>query len=310
MSIARYAVVTAAKNEAAFIERTFQMVLRQTVMPQKWGIVSDGLTDRTNEIVNRYADQFKFIELISRERGEHQFGSKVKVVNAVVEHLGGSEYEYLGVLDADIQLLTDYYEVLLGHFRVVSEIGILGGTRKDLHGEVFVPIRFNELSIGGTYQCFRRSCCEDIGGYLCLEFGGTDMMAGVAARQRGWKVRALAELEALHLIPAGLAEGNCLRRGISRGKTNCMMGYHHVFEILKLLRVRSGNNVLHNVGEVFGFVSQWFSREEYGVPHEVVAFLRQELFGRLRHFMTRFRDPASGRIETTSQMNASAGASP
>ena len=310
MSIARYAIVTAAKNEAAFIEKTLQTVLRQTVMPQKWVIVSDGSTDCTDEIVTRYADQFEFIRLLRRESNDRQFGSKIKAVQAGVEALGDIGYEFLGILDADIELPPDYYETLLGHFESDPEVGLLGGTRKDLLGDVFVPIRFNELSIGGAYQLFRRSCYEDIGGFLTLKFGGADMMAGVAARQRGWKVRALAELEALHLKPTGSAEGSYLLRCISRGKRNCMMGYHPVFEILKLLRVRSGNDVLHNVGEVFGFVSQWFSREEYQVPSEVVAFLRQEQLGRIRHLMTRFRDPACGRNERTSQINESAGASP
>jgi len=310
MSIARYAIVTAAKNEAAFIEKTLQTVIQQTVLPQKWIIVSDGSTDGTDDIVSQYADQFKFIELLRRESGKHQFGSKMKAVNAAVEHLGGSGYEYLGILDADIQLPADYYEVLLGHFCGDSELGILGGTRKDLHGEIFVPIRFNELSIGGAYQFFRRSCYEDIGGYLCLEFGGADMMAGVAARQRGWKVKALANLVALHLKPTTVAKGNVLQRGFYRGRRNCMMGYHPVFEILKLFRVKSVNDVVSNVGEIFGFLIQSLLRADSDVPAEVVAFLRHEQLERLRHLMTHFRDPASGWKETTSQMNESAEASP
>ena len=43
--------------------------------------------------------------------------------------------------------------------------------------------RFNELNIGGAYQLFRRACYEDIGGYLPLEAGGVDTVAGVMARQ-------------------------------------------------------------------------------------------------------------------------------
>ncbi len=40
-----YVVVTPARNEAAFIEKTIQTMVRQTVLPEKWVIVNDGSTD-------------------------------------------------------------------------------------------------------------------------------------------------------------------------------------------------------------------------------------------------------------------------
>lgn len=46
-----YVLVTPARNEEAFIEQVIQSVLAQSVLPLKWAIVSDGSTDRTDEIV-------------------------------------------------------------------------------------------------------------------------------------------------------------------------------------------------------------------------------------------------------------------
>ena len=48
----QYVLVTPARNEEDFIELTIQSVVRQTVRPVKWAIVSDGSTDRTDEIVS------------------------------------------------------------------------------------------------------------------------------------------------------------------------------------------------------------------------------------------------------------------
>src|SRR2546426_1031255 len=46
-----YVLITPARNEEAHIERTIKSVVSQTLRPLKWVIVSDGSTDRTDEIV-------------------------------------------------------------------------------------------------------------------------------------------------------------------------------------------------------------------------------------------------------------------
>ena len=46
-----YVLITPARNEEIYIEKTIQSVISQTVLPQKWVIVSDSSTDNTDEIV-------------------------------------------------------------------------------------------------------------------------------------------------------------------------------------------------------------------------------------------------------------------
>ncbi|HEV7924733.1 MAG TPA: glycosyltransferase, partial [Verrucomicrobiae bacterium] len=71
-------LLTAAHNEAAFIERTIRSVLAQTALPARWIVVSDGSIDQTDNIVKKYAAQCDWIQLLSRpERHEHQFAAKV-----------------------------------------------------------------------------------------------------------------------------------------------------------------------------------------------------------------------------------------
>ena len=47
-------LVTPARNEEEFIEGTIRSVIAQTHRPIAWVIVSDGSTDRTDEIVRRW----------------------------------------------------------------------------------------------------------------------------------------------------------------------------------------------------------------------------------------------------------------
>ena len=61
-----YVLITPARNEAAFIEKTLESVVAQTVLPKRWIIVSDGSTDGTDEIVRKYQPGREWLELTPR----------------------------------------------------------------------------------------------------------------------------------------------------------------------------------------------------------------------------------------------------
>ncbi len=59
-----YVLITPARNEEAFIEKTIQSMIQQTVLPAKWVIVDDGSLDKTLIIVGRYLPRYPWIELV------------------------------------------------------------------------------------------------------------------------------------------------------------------------------------------------------------------------------------------------------
>ena len=59
----KYVLITPAHNEEAFIEKTLESMVAQTLLPERWVIVDDGSTDRTAQIVEGYASRFPWIEL-------------------------------------------------------------------------------------------------------------------------------------------------------------------------------------------------------------------------------------------------------
>ena len=59
-----YVLITPARNEEVFIRQTIESVITQTVLPVKWIIVSDGSTDRTDDIVKEYTTKYQWIELV------------------------------------------------------------------------------------------------------------------------------------------------------------------------------------------------------------------------------------------------------
>ena len=54
----KYVLITPARNEEAFIERTLQSVTAQTVLPERWVMIDDGSTDRTGDIIESYTGRY------------------------------------------------------------------------------------------------------------------------------------------------------------------------------------------------------------------------------------------------------------
>src|SRR5206468_717998 len=90
-------------NEANFIELTIKSVVAQSARPIKWVIVSDGSTDGTDDIVEKYAANHSWMELVRLpERRERHFAGKVQAFNAGYARVRGLPYEIIGNLDADV----------------------------------------------------------------------------------------------------------------------------------------------------------------------------------------------------------------
>jgi biofilm PGA synthesis N-glycosyltransferase PgaC len=120
-----YVLITPAKNEEAYIEKTIEAVLSQTVLPQKWVIVSDGSVDFTDEIVARYEQRHSFICLVrAGKQGQKDFGSKVKAFQAGYSQVRDAHYDFLGNLDADVTFGADYYEQILERFHANPGLGL------------------------------------------------------------------------------------------------------------------------------------------------------------------------------------------
>jgi glycosyltransferase involved in cell wall biosynthesis len=91
-----YVLITPARNEEGYIERTIQSVISQTILPLKWIIVSDGSTDRTDAIVEHYLSDHPFIKLYRRDGDAvRNFGSQVRAFRAGYEQLYGIDYDYI-----------------------------------------------------------------------------------------------------------------------------------------------------------------------------------------------------------------------
>jgi glycosyltransferase involved in cell wall biosynthesis len=281
----RYLLLTAAKNEADYISRTIESVLRQTIRPLAWFIVDDGSTDQTAEIVRTFAAQHPFIHLLSSStQSQRSFGSKDKAINAACASAKKMDFDFLGILDADIAFeRDDYYECILGKFAGNPRLGIAGGYIYERANGAWQCRKGNsEDSVAGGMQLFRRACYEQIGGYVPMHYGGEDWLAQIDARMAGWEVLACPEYHVFHYRPTSSAGGHW--RGLFRlGLMDASFGSHPVFELFKCCRRVWARPVLLGSALRFGGYVWWnVSGRKPLLAPEKVAFLRREQMAKMR----------------------------
>jgi len=127
MTLPAYVLITPARNEAEYIELTLKSVVAQTVLPLKWVIVSDGSTDGTDDIVNKYSAGRPWIELIRMpEREERHFAGKVHAFNAGYARVAELKYDVIGNLDGDVSFDEQYFDFLLRKFTENPRLGVAG----------------------------------------------------------------------------------------------------------------------------------------------------------------------------------------
>ena len=108
-----YVLVTAAYNEEENIGKTIESVLSQSRLPNRWVIVSDGSVDRTDEIVQGFAQNNDFIRFLRvKRRPGRSFGAKVRALHAGNELLRDVSCAFIGNLDADVSIGPSYFEDL------------------------------------------------------------------------------------------------------------------------------------------------------------------------------------------------------
>ena len=283
MSDVRYALVTPARNEADYVEKTIASVVAQTVLPARYIIVSDGSTDATDAIVQSWADRYDFIELVrSGDVGVASFGSKARAVAAGRERLAGLDYEYFGVLDADVSFESDYFKRLFAAFGGDPDLGLAGGIIRELVDGEFVAQTISENSVAGAVQMFRRECYEAIGGYPAIARGGIDSVAEITARMQGWKVRTLFDLPVLHHRRVFTGTDHPLGARFNKGVINYQLGYHPLFHLAVCARrVFQRPVLLGALSGLWGYARAAATGKERSVSDEFIRYLRAEQMARL-----------------------------
>lgn len=289
-----YVLITPARNEADFLELAIQSVVAQTSLPMKWIIVSDGSTDGTDQIVQKYSAQYPWIELLRMPaRAQRHFAGKIYAFNAGYARIKDLPYKMIASMDADISFDQDYFSFLLQKLEQDQELGLVGTPFKEKSGKTYDYRFVNIEHVSGACQLFRRECFEDIGGYVPVKGGGVDHIAVVTARMKGWKTRTFTDKVCLHHRPMGAALSGKLMVRFKFGVRDYVFGNHPAWEAFRVLyQLTKQPLIVGSVVLLSGYVWAFVRRVDRPVSPEFVAFQRREQMQRLRKLFTR-RAPAA-----------------
>jgi GT2 family glycosyltransferase len=289
--VLRYVIITPARNEERYIRLTLESMVRQTRPPERWVIVSDGSTDRTDKIVGEYVSATDWIDLVRlSEDKDRTFAAKVYAFNAGLETIEHLSFDVVGNLDADISFESDYFEFLLARFAENPRLGVAG--TPFMENGAHYDYRFTNIEhVSGACQLFRRECFEQIGGYAPIDGGGIDWAAVTTARMKGWQTRTFVEKSCLHHRPMGTGSSKGqVRAWFRHGQKDYALGGHPVWQLFRAAyQMTRRPFVIGGSALLAGYCWALLAVRNRPISSELVQFNRSEQMARLKAVLLRTR---------------------
>ena len=282
----KYVLVTPARNEQAFIAKTLDSMIAQTLLPERWVIVDDGSTDRTAEIVEPYAQRHPWIELVRRPKHlDRSFAGKVHAFNAGLARVQALQFDVIGNLDADLSFDPDYLNFLMKKFSEDAKLGV-AGTPFIENGYDSARDSFEgQNHVAGGCQLFRCECFQEIGGYLPNRAGGVDWIAVTTARMKGWTTRTFTDIIYQQHRNMGEGASGKLVGRFKYGGKDYLVGNHPLWELFRIAYQMTQKPVV--IGGLMigaGYISSMVRGYPRPVSSDFIAFQHREQLRRLRNF--------------------------
>lgn len=277
-------MITPARNEESFIEGTIKSVISQTLLPQKWIIVSDASTDNTDNIVKEYADKYDWIELVRMpEERDRSFAAKVSCFNTAYQKIAFLDFDVIGNLDADITFDSDYMVYLIEKFIADENLGVAGTPFIEDGYDSTQDSFEGEKHVAGGCQLFRRKCFKDIGGYKPIKGGGIDWVAVTTARMKGWNTKSFNEKYFFHHRTLGTSGQSNLAAMYDYGKKDWFLGGHPLWQFFRVFyRIFKKPYFFGGLFLFAGYFSGMLSFKARPISKELIVFHRKEQMKKLK----------------------------
>ena len=190
----KYVIVTPARDEEAYLRKTVESMVKQTILPTEWVIVNDGSSDTTGRIIDEHCAQYPWIRPVHRpNRGFRKAGGGVvDAFNDGYSALTRNDWDFIVKLDGDLSFEPDYFEKCFTHFELAPRLGVGGGVMCYIKNgrKLFEPNP--TFHVRGATKIYKRECWDAIGGFWPAP--GWDTMDEVKASMLGWATRSFPEL--------------------------------------------------------------------------------------------------------------------
>ncbi len=276
----RFIIITPARDEEKYIEKTIHSVISQTITPLQWIIVNDGSTDKTGEIIDSYAKDFDWISPVHRQnRGFRKNGSGVMEAFYDGYSKINFDFGYLVKLDSDLSFDNDYFENCFKQFYEIPKLGIGGGVIYNVRNNRQILEKQPSFHVRGATKIYKRDCWKEIGGLI--KYTGWDTLDEVKANMLGWKTGSFKSIKLVQHRTTGGADG-ILKDFYKNGRANYITGYHPIFMAASCVkRLTRTPFVIASMSMFAGYISGYINRTPKVEDRVVVKYMRTQQMNKL-----------------------------
>jgi glycosyltransferase involved in cell wall biosynthesis len=228
-------IVIPAHNEEASLGLTLDSLVNQSILPKKLIVVNDNSTDKTQDIVEAYAEKYSWISLVnSKSSNEHLPGSKI--INAFYKGYEklDKNFDVICKFDADLIFPNNYLEQLSSHFNNNPKLGMVSGFCYILKNDHWVLENLTRKDhIRGALKAYRKECFLEIG--KLKPSMGWDTVDELLSKYYGWDILTDESLHVKHLKPTGISYGKASK--YLQGEAMYKMRYGFIITFISALKL-------------------------------------------------------------------------
>ena len=288
MGLKEYILVTPCKNEEESLDMLIQSICEQTIPPALWVIVDDGSTDKSPEIISKAVEKFSWLHSLRLTEEPRDLGIHVSEVyragfEFAISYCSKEKmyYDYIGVVDADLYVEHDYFEILINEFEKESSLGVVSGhVGNKVNGRVIWSDFRADLPNGGA-RLWSRKCFEETGGYAVT--CSPDSVSNVKAMLHGWDTKQIKDTTAISTRPYASAQGQWF--GYRKlGSNNYYIGYsplHVLLKGMKLLYSKDGYTKSGvGLAYIYGYFNSYILRKPRIEDEEILQHYGKKWLGK------------------------------
>jgi glycosyltransferase involved in cell wall biosynthesis len=282
----QYILITAAKNEEKSLPCLIESIANQSIRPKVWTIVDDGSTDSTSEIIREAVEKHDWIKSIQlgesiRSSKSYAYACKTGFDFGIAYSKKSSiQYEYIGLMDADMIPSTKFFEELIEEFERNPKLGIASGGVYYNGGTLTHEKGREDLPRGGM-RLWRRKCFEETGGYLLTS--SPDSVANIKAKIKGWEIKQFKDIKAIQTRKTSTAEG--FWKGYkAKGVSSYFVNLNPILALLRGIGYLFEKPYYIGLAYLWGYFGSFLRKQERIDDKEICEYYYKNKFQEVRQY--------------------------